>query len=331
VLRPRITSIILLLFLACVVFPVLVVKGCNFYNPPEVTELPPGAPFVELRRAATGQVERLPLEEYVKGVVAAEMPAAFGIEALKAQAILARTYIVTRMRAFGGPGDPEHSTADISDDPARGQAWLDEAALKSRWGVLQYSTYWRKIEQAVDGTRGLIAVYNGDPIQAAYHSTCGGNTEAAANVWQADVPYLQSVVCQWDSHSPRLNQQVTLTWAQVESKLGSQAGGLAVAASSGKGGIIKVVSKTAAGRVASVKVGDLTTTGVSLRYSLGLPSAAFTVTETAKGVTFNTRGYGHGVGMCQYGADGMATAGHKYDQIIAHYLPGVTLRPLLGP
>lgn len=329
--RPRFVSIILLLFIACVVMPVLIVRGCNFYDLPDITIDPSGGPYVLLRRVATGQVEKLPIEQYVKGVVAAEMPAAFHVEALKAQAILARTYIITRMRAFGGQGDPDHQTADISDDPARGQAWLDEAALKARWGTLQFPAYWRKIEEAVTATAGLIAVYDGDPIQAAYHSTCGGMTEAAGNVWQADLPYLQPVKCEYDSHSPRLTQQATFTWAQLESKLGNQAGALAVAASSGKGNLIQVLSTTGGGRAGKVRVGDMATTGVQLRSALGLPSASFTVAETAKGVTFATRGYGHGVGMCQYGADGMATAGYRYAQILAHYLPGVALRPIFGP
>ncbi len=328
--RPRLVNIILLLFVTCVVMPVLIVRGCSFYAAPKTTEDPSGGPYVQLRRTSTGQVEKLPLEQYVKGVVAAEMPAAFHIEALKAQAILARTYIVTRMRAFGGQGDPDHSTADISDDPARGQAWLDEASLKARWGVLQYPTYWSKIEEAVKATAGLIAVYNGDPIQAAYHSTCGGRTEASGNVWQYDVPYLQPVTCRWDGHSPRLAQQTTFTWAQLEEKLGNQAGALAVAASSGKTNLIQVLSQTDGGRAASVRVGDMTATGVRLRTALGLPSAQFTVSQNSKSVTFATRGYGHGVGMCQYGADGMGKEGYRYAEIISHYMPGVTLRPVFG-
>jgi len=331
VARSRLLLAVVVLFAAIILLPSLIVRGCNFYAIPRTVDpTPTGGPYVALRRAATGTIEQIPLEQYIKGVVAAEMPALFDLEALRAQAVLARTYIITRMRAFGGPGDPDHAQADISDDPARGQAWLDEAALRARWGTLAYPGHWRQIEQAVNSTAGLIAVYGQDPIQAAYHSTCGGRTEDSSQVWSSSVPYLVPVTCQWCTHSPRYQQQVSLTWREIETKLGPQAGSLSVAASGGRLPLIRVVSRTPGDRAQEVRIGDLTLSGTAVRAALGLPSAAFTATETAGGAVFTTRGYGHGVGLCQYGADGLAKQGKSFDQIIAHYMPGVTVRQIFS-
>jgi stage II sporulation protein D len=328
-LRRPIFNVLLLLFMICVCMPVLIVRGCTFYDTARTGPIQQGGPQVILRRAATGALEHIALEEYIKGVVAAEMPALFHLEALKAQAVLARTYVVRRMRIFGGPGDPDHPTADISDDPARGQAWLDQNALKERWGLLHFAGYWSKISRAVEETAGLIACYDGELIEGAYHSTCGGRTEDSGAVWQVSLPYLQPVACQWDSHSPHQERLVTLTWQQMEAKLGAQAGALAVAASGGGGGVISVLSRTVGDRVAQIRIGDLSTTGVAARRALELPSARFWVTETSsKGLTLTVKGYGHGVGMCQYGADGMANQGKRYAEIIAYYFSGVTLRPI---
>ncbi len=327
-LRRQLVSLLVVLFVVCVCLPVLVVRGCTFYDSPRIGPAPGTGPKVVLRRASTGALETIELEEYVKGVVAAEMPALFHIEALKAQAVLARTYIVRRMRVFGGPGDPDNAKADISDDPARGQAWLDQSALRERWGALNFAGYWAKISKAVDETAGIVVSYSGDLIETAYHSTCGGRTEDSGAVWQVSLPYLQPVECLWDRHSPHQERLVTLSWAELERKLGVSSGVLAVAASSGSGGVMSVVSKTPGDRVKQISIGDLVRTGVEIRRALELSSARFTVAETPKGVTLTVRGYGHGVGMCQYGADGLATQGKKYAEIIAHYFSGVTLRPI---
>jgi stage II sporulation protein D len=180
----------------------------------------------------------------------------------------------------------------------------------------------------VEETAGIIVSYDGDLIETAYHSTCGGKTEDSGSVWQVSLPYLQPVDCLWDKHSPHQERLVTLTWAEVERKLGAPSGVLAVAASSGGSAVATVMSKTPGDRVRQIRIGDLIKTGVEIRRALDLPSARFSVSETAKGITLTVRGYGHGVGMCQYGADGMATQGRRYTEIIAYYFPGVTLRAI---
>lgn len=328
--RQRLLTYVLLLFVLCVCMPVVIVRGCNFHDVPRSpTANGDIGPYVQLYRCATGTIEKVQLEEYVKGVVAAEMPASFHLEALKAQAVLARTHIVRRMLLFGGQGDPDHPPADVSDDPARGQAWLDETMLRQRWGLLEYAANWGRVEQAVSATEGLIAVYGGEPIEAAYHSTCGGMTESASEVWQVDLPYYTPVVCTWDQHSPYYDRRVVLSWSDLEGKLGMSSGALSIPVASGGGkSIVSISSRTAGGRVAAVRLGDLNTTGVALRKALGLPSANFEVTATASGLTFSTRGYGHGVGMCQYGADGMARTGKTFAEIISYYMPGVTVRQI---
>ena len=148
------------------------------------------------------QIVAMNLEDYVKGVVAGEMPAEFEPEALKAQAVAARTYAVKHMTLFGGAGSVEYPGADITTDYKESQAWYNETKLREKWGA-NYGKYWRKVSQAVDLTQGLILTYNGEPINAVFHSTSGERTASAKEVWGFEYPYLQSVVCNWDKASPR--------------------------------------------------------------------------------------------------------------------------------
>src|SRR5690606_23147314 len=150
----------------------------------------------------------VPLETYVRGVVAAETPPTFPLEALKAEAVVARPYAVRRMRVFGGAGCDRHPAADVCTDPGVHQAYAGDEELRRRWGSLRYPAYRQRVEQAVEATRGLILMYDGRPIDAVYHSTSGGRTEAAEHVWGEAVPYLASVPSPYEERSPRAVQTV---------------------------------------------------------------------------------------------------------------------------
>ncbi len=276
-----------------------------------------------------GKVVEMNLDDYIKGVVAAEMPAEFEPEALKAQAVAARTYAVKNMLAFGGKGVPEYPGADVSADFKQGQAWLSETQLKARWGPFNYDRYWAKVSRAVDETHGEIITFNGEPINAVFHSTSGERTASAKEVWGYDYPYLQSVACTWDQKSPRYSDSKEIPLAEIEQRLGPDAGVMA-AAQNGNGAVAGIIDLTASGRVDKVRIGSKVFSGLDVREKLELRSANFTVEQKADKLVFKTIGYGHGVGLCQYGANGMAKEGRDYRKILTYYYTGVELKNILG-
>lgn len=275
------------------------------------------------------QITVMSLEEYLKGVVAAEMPAEFELEALKAQAISARTYAVKNMAAFGGSGLADHPGADVSTDYRQSQAWNSEAQLRARWGPFQFISYWAKISQAVDETRGIIITYQDEPIHAVFHSTSGATTASAQEVWGYDYPYLKAVPCQWDKDAPRCYDHKEFTFAELENYLGTDAGVVA-ASQNGNSAVAQILSLTPSGRVDSVRIGSKTFSGITAREKLQLRSANFTIEAVQDKLVFKTTGYGHGVGMSQYGANGMAKTGKNYRDILTYFYTGVNLKSIYG-
>ncbi|OAT79788.1 stage II sporulation protein D [Desulfotomaculum copahuensis] len=277
----------------------------------------------------TGKIVSLPLEDYVTGVVAAEMPASFPVEALKAQAVAARTYIVRRLTA-GGVANNAHPGSDISDDHRDGQAWISRAEMKKRWGFFGYYEYYFKIRRAVDETRGLVLTWQGALIDPAYFASCGGlGTESAATVWQSDEPYLKRVDCPYDA-DPQPVRKVTLPVEQVDRSLGVHLGAVPVIPGAGVRKVsppapFAVIARTPAGRALTVSMGGRTFPATTVRDRLGLRSTAFTMQLKGDRVEITTRGYGHAVGMCQYGAKGYALQGYNFEQILKHYYTGVDI------
>lgn len=298
-----------------VILPTLLVRGCALRPARRA------GPTIRLYLSASGRVVRMGLEDYLVGVVAAEMPANFSPEALKAQAVAARTLTVKRLRCLGGRGCSHRDEADICDQPGDGQAWYASADLKRIWGQ-HYRAYHQRIARAVAATRGLILLHEGQPIDALYHSTCGGRTEDAANVWGEPIPYLRGVTCGFDQISPRYRSTVSMTRAEAASRLG-----LALPAAAGAGAPfdLRILGRTPAGRVAGISVAGKTMRGEDFRHALGLRSADFTWKTVGESIVFEVKGYGHRVGMCQYGAEGMARQGANYRQILGHYYSGVRL------
>ncbi len=242
------------------------------------------------------------LEEYVAGVVAAEMPAAFPEEALKAQAVAARTYQVRQMQAAG-------SKAVLYDV---GQTYLSEQEQKEKWGE-SYALYAGKIRSAVRATAGEIMTYDGEPILAAFHAQSGGKTEDAENVWNSAVPYLKSVDSEEDRQAPNNETTVTIAAKTLAEKLGVA-----------KNAVVSVKRRTAAGYVAEVQAGDKTFSGREIRERLGLRSANFMIAKSGDSYIFTVHGYGHGAGMSQYGASFLAEQGKNYHEILRHYYTGIS-------
>lgn len=250
--------------------------------------------------------------------VAAEMPASYPIEALKAQAVASYTYY-TYEKARNADNTDKLKGADFTGVPSSFPESYSAAGLKKQWGD-DYATYLKKITDAVDAVAGKRLLYKNAPIFAAYHSCNGGRTETAKTVWGSDYTYLQSVVSSGDTLSPNATSTVTVS----DSKFAAAFPELKLTGSA-DGWITGSPSVSAAGTVTALTVGGKTLTGREIRTALGLRSACFTVTHDKNGFTFTVRGYGHGVGMSQYGAKTMAEQGFTYDEILRHYYTGVTL------
>lgn len=253
---------------------------------------------------SNGTVLNIELEEYLIGVVAAEMPASFNIEALKAQSIAARTYTLKSIE------NNKKLTDSIST-----QAYKDNSELLTMWGN-DFDKYYEKVKSAVSSTEGIVIKYNGNLIDAVYHSTSNGFTESALNVWGNDIPYLQIVSSEWD-----LNASSYLRTTQKEFNIINDILGISLNDLSE----ITILEKDESNRIKSIKIDDQIFSGIELRTLLGLRSTDIEFEIKDNSIIFTTRGYGHGVGMSQYGANGMAKEGYTYDQILKHYYLGITL------
>jgi len=258
----------------------------------------------------TGRTEQIPLNDYLTSVLLAEMPVSFDEEALKAQSVVARTYT---MRAASGAG--KHERASLCTDSACCQGYID-TELYLRKGGSQEDL--QKIQNLVLSTDGQVLTYEGSLIEATYFSCSGGVTEDAVAVWGTDVPYLQSVVSPGEEHATHYTDTVTFSAADFASKLGLELSGAPAQ-------WFGAVTYTNGGGVASMTIGGKSFSGTQLRKLLDLRSTAFTVTTQEDTITIQTRGYGHRVGMSQYGADAMAAAGSTYSEILAYYYQGTEL------
>lgn len=258
------------------------------------------------------QTENMPMDEYLIGVVAAEMPAAFEDEALKAQAVAARTYTMYK-------SESSDHTADICTDFNHCQAYLSDLEMHKNWGS-DYDFYFSKIKNAVYSTHGEYLTYNNEPIMAVFHSMGGGQTQNSGDVWGSQLPYLVSVPSPGEEDAanyistyslPFEEFSATITKAFPQAKITS----------------FLDVSKptlTSSGHVKSIIIGSVSIPGSKIRSMFNLRSTKFTLSFLENTVTFSVTGYGHGVGMSQYGANAMAKQGKTYKEILSHYYQGVT-------
>ena len=275
-----------------------------------------------LRVLIDGELQEMDMETYLRGVVRAEMPATFALEALKAQAVAARTYTLYRMENGGAQKHPE---ADACDDVNCCKAYLSAEEAAANWGE-QAQTYEAKICQAVAETDGECILYGGRPILAAFHSSSAGLTRRAGEVWQSDLPYLQAVESPEAGDSiPNYYSRVEFTAEEFREKVLSAQPEADL--SGDMSGWLRNAVTDSAGSVETVEVGGVTVKGSTLRSILGLRSACFEWEVEDGRLVFFVTGYGHGVGMSQYGANQMAEEGADYREILTHYYTGVTVEP----
>ncbi|MCR8632339.1 stage II sporulation protein D [Paenibacillus radicis (ex Xue et al. 2023)] len=267
------------------------------------------------------KVEMLLLEQYVRGVLAAEMPIEFELEAMKAQAIAARTYIIRRMIEQDSSNVPVVG-AWVTDTVAH-QAYVTNEDLKKRWGPEAYKANSDKLDHAVNETKDLILTYKDKPIQANFFSTSNGFTENSEDYWNEYIPYLRSVPSPWDIKlSPRYKETITVPFKDLQRKLGTT-GVLPVSTNSSNG--LKVLEMTQGHRIKKMVVGGKTFTGREVRERLGLNSSQFQWSWKGSDLQITTFGYGHGVGMSQWGANGMAKEGKTAEQIVKYYYTGIEI------
>ena len=308
---------LLLSFLAGLALPLLL--ACLFRQTPRVGDVesesisPAPAAYdaavtlTVLNRS--GNLQQMTLEDYLLGVVLAEMPASFEPEALKAQAVVARTYTCKRME--GG----KHDAAAVCMDPGCCQGFRAPADYLDEGGK---QTAVDKVRSAVKSTDGQVLHYDGSLIDATYFSCSGGSTEDAVAVWGQDVPYLQAVESPGEEAAPRYSDSVTFTAAELAGKLGIENRG-------DPAGWFSDVTYTDGGGVASITVRGKTFSGTGFRSKLALRSTAFSVAAEGENIVITTRGFGHRVGMSQYGAQAMAERGAGFEEILSHYYTGAEL------
>ena len=272
-------------------------------NPSEQDQQPIETQMQVTIHRSNGSVITISIEEYLIGVVAAEMPASFQEEALKAQAIVARTYALKRIQ-----------NNQILTDTSSTQVYKDNNELRNMWGN-DFNKYYNKVKNAVESTKGLVVTYKGEYIDAVYHSTSNGKTEDAVQVWGNNIPYLKSVDSMWDKNSTPYLQTQIKDFNIVLNLLGIDLNNTD----------FEILERNDSGRITNIRIGNHHYTGVQLRNILGLYSTDFDLEIENSNLIITTRGWGHGVGMSQYGANGMAKEGYNYKQILTHYYQGIEI------
>lgn len=263
-----------------------------------------------LVRSPEGTLTQMGMDAYLTGVLLAEMPVSFEPEAMKAQAVAARTYA----RKAGVTGG-KHGDGSICTESSCCQAYCSPEAFLARGGTEEAVD---KVRKAVTDTSGYVLTYEGELIEATYFSCSGGSTEDAAAVWGTDFPYLQAVSSPGEEAAAYFTDTVTFTPEEFKNLLGAELSG-------DPRTWFTITTYTEGGGVAGMTIGGIVYKGTQLRALLGLRSTAFTVETGPNEIVITTRGYGHRVGMSQYGADAMAVTGSSYEEILAHYYPGTTL------
>lgn len=274
---------------------------------------------IKLLHTKTGEVEEIAIDTYLVNVVSAEMPADFEIEALKAQAVVARTYTIYKIQ------NKKHDNVDICDDSACCQAWVSKEERFARWEESVRESNWQKIEQAVSETKGKIITYEGKPINAFFHSNSGGKTEIPVNVWGGTgYPYLQVVETSGEDNYTQYNSEVVLSNEELLEKLKVNYSDISIDFNNNDD--LKILEYTDSGRVKTVKFGNHNLSGTETRSLLGLRSTNFEIIKENGNIKFSVKGYGHGVGMSQTGANTLAKEGKSYEDIINHFYIGVVIQ-----
>lgn len=272
---------------------------------------------------------KMNLEDYLVGVVAAEMPASYDIEALKAQAVAARTYAMGRAVKLYGSSETAHNGADVCTSPAHCQAWISKDTAMRRWGLFTSFKYWNKICKAVNETSGQIIEYNNVIINPLFHSNSGGHTENVEDVWSGTAePYLRGVESPGEDTFSEYKSEVVFEQSDMVKTLKAFNPEFELTTKDILSSI-EVKKYSSGDRVMELQIGNMTIKGTDFRKIFQLKSANFKIEKLKNGkIAITTIGYGHGVGMSQCGADYLAKQGDTYLDILKYYYKGVQLSKL---
>lgn len=314
----KLFGIIISIIICIIGLPVLIVQLMN------VTTSPPkdvSGETISVYIAKEDKVVDMNVADYLKGVVAAEMPASFEIEALKAQAIAAHSYLTARMKNYElNSTPPEHKGAMTCTDYTHCKAWISEADRKAAWEESVRDSNWAKICDAVDSTINVTMTFNDEPVNAVFHSTSSGMTEASKDVWGGDIPYLQSVESVGDMQSPKYSSNMVLSIEDFMKKAEEK-----ITDVDWSKELISNINRSSSGGIVTLSVGGQEIKGTLFRtiYELRSTNIEFDITDST--ITMNVKGYGHGVGMSQYGANYLAQQGKTYKEILENYYTGVVI------
>lgn len=325
----------LIMVVIIIILPLIIVRGCSYSNETKIPEVEQPTEedraTIKVYISSEDQVREMFLEDYIKGVVAAEMPARFELEALKAQAVAARTYAYGRQMGFYGSREGEHKGADICTSHNHCQAWVSKQKAVANWGIFSAYRNWTKIERAVAETKDLIAVYEGKAINPLYHSSSGGKTENIEEVWDCNpVDYLRSVISNGEEDS---TNYIYSTKIKIEEMLSILKGKYADLECNENDlyNDIKIIDHTEGGNVKTLSVGNTVIKGTEFRTLFKLRSADFKLEKEDKNtIKITTIGYGHGVGMSQWGADYLAKKGGSFEEVLNYYYQGIALIKISG-
>lgn len=276
--------------------------------------------YISVLSQSSGSVSKVKMREYVIGSVAAEMSPLYHTEALKAQAVASYTYAKKTKEQNEKHKDSSLGNADITDSPAIHQGYISKSDRKKKWGD-NYEEYEKKIEAAVDEVFGNFATYNGETALTVYHSISAGATQSAQTLWGTDIPYLISVESPGDRLSPDYRSKKTFTESEFKKLIEKCSVKLTGEASAWLG----EAKKDETGYVSSQALGSTSVSGVTIRDALGLRSPCFDIEYADRKFTVTCLGYGHGIGMSQYGADYMARQGSSWQEILKHYYCGIEI------
>lgn len=316
--------IIIGIILVTIILPMVLIYSCDIALPDIEKEIESTEEImIRVYLNESQRIGEIELEEYVKGVIAGEMPAAFEFDALKSQAVAARTKALHQKIKYGAEGNPAHPGAEVCN-AVHCQVYRSKDQLEKINSKDWMENYWPKIERAVEETKGLVITYDGKLIDPLYHSTSGGRTENSEDVFTSAAPYLRSVESPYEEASKHLEDEVTLSTNEFITKINNTY----KKCNLNKNNVVdslKILERSEGGRITKMKVGNDILTGRNIRELFGLKSADFKITISGDKMIFKTKGYGHGVGMSQYGANGMAKQGYIFEDILKHYYQGVEI------
>ncbi|MGE5329829.1 MAG: stage II sporulation protein D [Deltaproteobacteria bacterium] len=314
---------LIFIIIIAILIPLLIIKGCGGFKKDYTDGLKDNR--IKVYFHLTKKVEKIDFEEYIKGVVAAEMPASYHVEALKAQAVAARTYAYKKA-VSGGSNLPEHKGADICTDSAHCQAWISKEEVLAKWPASKARDYWDRISWAVKSTAGKMVYYENEIANPVFHANSGGETENSEDAWNGvAVPYLRAVKSPGEEGSSGYFSEVEFSAEEFVQRLNKFSADFKVD-SQKVFQSIKIVSYTGGGRVKNINIGNKTFSGTDIRSIFNLKSTNFLIEDKKGKILFKVKGFGHGVGLSQCGADALAQKGCNYKDILGYYYKGVQIK-----